>query len=87
MNATPARIFESKVGTASWPQNLVIYNTSTTATVYVGGDDVDINNGMPILPSQHMTIPMVGGTHVWGLCATSVELRLLATLQENLWTQ
>jgi hypothetical protein len=51
-----------------------LFNTSTTVTVYVGGDDVTPGAGFPIPPSSTLTLDVPIKTEVWALTATGTAV-------------
>ena len=83
VEVTPTLIVHPLHGTTNVQQLYVVYNTSATQTVYLGGDDVSTTNGLPLKPEQYMTIPLVVHEQLFAVAAGGPELRVAGTRQEQ----
>jgi len=60
-------------------RSLMIYNNSSTVTIYIGGSDVTSSNGIPVPPTSYSPILDVGASMiVYGLTsASTADIRVL----------
>lgn len=70
----------------AYRRGLVVYNNSSTITMYVGGSDVSATNGMPVPPNSYSPAFDAGPKMVvYGVVSTgSIDVRTLELSNENI---
>lgn len=82
VDTSPTLLLNPKTGTSNVQQLYVIYNTSLSQTVYLGGSDVTPGNGIPLKPESYMTIPLTLQEELYATAAGSPEVRVAGTRQK-----
>lgn len=78
--ASATLLIDPRRPTSNAPQSFIVYNTSTTATMYVGGDDVSSITGVPIGPESYLTITLLTEDKVYARGSADLEARVGGTI-------
>lgn len=77
VSSTPVNVMAGESIDSITGQTLVLRNSSTHETVYLGGADVDVYQGFPVYAGEQLTVEFLQSQQLYAVAVSSAELSVL----------